>query len=58
MKARDGVDGERRGHLAGVVSAHAVGDAEERDIEVGDEGVLVGLANASDIGHSTDVQQP
>ncbi len=58
MKRGDGVDGQCRRHLACIVAAHAVSHTEEGDVDVGDEGVLVGLSNASDIGHSTDVQQP
>ena len=54
----DGLDGQRRRNLACVVSAHAVGHAEQRDAEVRDIRIFVGFTHASDIGHGTRTQQP
>ena len=48
------VDGERAGHLAGLVAAHAVGDGE--DVGLGDEVVLVLGPDAAGVGGRAPAQ--
>ena len=46
----DGADGERAGHLAGGVPAHAVADHEEPDLLVDEEVVLVVIPDSPHVG--------
>ena len=46
----DGVDGEARGDLAGIVAAHAVGDHAEPELLLNREAVFVGGPDAALIG--------
>ena len=49
-EAGHGVERQTRGHLSGVVPAHAVGHGVEPKRRLGEEAVFVGLAHRSAVG--------
>ena len=55
-RVADLVDGDRRGDLAGGVTAHAVGDEEQPELLVDEEVVLIVRALSTDVGRGRERQ--